>query len=584
MEARTSDSGGTWVAMVSALLVAVVLHVPVSAHAEWSGIGTEWVRRDGGSILSILLGFSVFWVIRKRYWPRGRHESHSVRSALFLVVFMAVLFRATLEAWAWGSVQDPRLAGWPLDPWLWTPWFLVTGLASILLGGRPAVLVAAAGALLLYVHADPGPLALLGYLLASVWAVRALRRAPTRGRILKSGLAFAAVLGGVAALDGAWRGGTWDAVALSMAIPLGVGLLSGFVLLAVLPLMEWLLGELSDVTLVEFGVNHPLLDRLKEEAPGTWHHTLNVADLSEKAATAIGARALFCRTASYFHDVGKLRDPALFAENVEGPSPLEDMEPEESARRIIDHVHHGLDLARKHSLPRPFRDVIAEHHGVSVVRFFFAKACERLEPGEDREAVRARFTYPGPPPSTRESGIIALADAVEAATRAMGPQPEEQWRELVQKLIADRWVQGELRCCPLTLAELSRIEDSFVTWLKACHHHRPAYPRSEPRPQEIQGRAGSRIRPTGSVGGTLGASSVENGPRMRLAAKLPGEGMAAGAEESSGELNGASSNGSGRHAPDDAWRQGTPRLALKRETEPAHEANSAEPVGQDLRH
>jgi len=251
---------------------------------------------------------------------------------------------------------------------------------------------------------------------------------------------------------------------------------SAFLVLAALPVMEWVLGELSDVTLVEYGADHVLLDELKAQAPGTWHHCLNVADRAEKAAAAIGARVLFCKTSALYYDIGKLKEPALFAENSAGPSPHDQLEPQQSAQKIIEHVSHGLALARKHRLPKPFREIIAEHHGVSVVRFFYAKALQPRPDGSCPKVDRALFSYPGPAPSTRESGIVALADAIEAASRSLASNLEPDLRAFVRRLFADRICEGELAHCPLTLSDLAKVEAAFVVWLKGRNHYRPAYP------------------------------------------------------------------------------------------------------------
>jgi putative nucleotidyltransferase with HDIG domain len=284
------------------------------------------------------------------------------------------------------------------------------------------------------------------------------------------------VLGAVAAAHYALNGALPDMISASFLAPMLLGFLSAFVVLAVLPVLEWMLGELSDVRLVEYGTDHPLLDRLRAEAPGTWHHSLNVADLAEKAAAAVGARALFCKTSALYHDIGKLKEPTLFAENNDCPSVHEQLEPQVSAQRIIEHVPHGLDLARKHRLPKAFRDIIAEHHGISVVRFFYAKACQPLPDGNQPRIDRAMFCYPGPAPSTRESGIIALADAVEAASRSVTLRSGAELRSFVRKLLADRISEGELAQCPLTLSDLAKVEAAFIDWLKGRNQYRPAYP------------------------------------------------------------------------------------------------------------
>jgi cyclic-di-AMP phosphodiesterase PgpH len=312
-------------------------------------------------------------------------------------------------------------------------------------------------------------------------AVLWLRRSTTRSRVLRAGLWSGALVSSCVLLGEllSGAGDTTRCVRL-VGIALGVGFGSGILLLAFLPFVEWALGELSDVSLTEYGTDHRLLDELRERAPGTWNHTLNVADLARQAAGAIGARALLCHTAALFHDIGKLHRPEVFAENIDGVSPHDELEPGESARLIIEHVTQGLELARKHRLPRPFRSIIVEHHGCSLVRFFYAKAVKLAAEGEHSAIAEEDFRYPGPPPSSKESGIISLADAVEAATRSMGDSSPGEIREVVRHLIAERVAEGEYAACPLTLAELGQIEASFQAWLAARCHKRPAYPQAEP--------------------------------------------------------------------------------------------------------
>jgi len=249
-----------------------------------------------------------------------------------------------------------------------------------------------------------------------------------------------------------------------------------------------------DVKLIELGSEHELLDKLRSEAPDTWNHSINVADLAETAARAIGANALFCRTAALFHDIGKTGEPDVFAENRRGSSPHDAWSPQESAARIIRHVTHGLELARKHGLPGPMRAINAEHHGTSLVRFFYARAVEGVEDAAEGERLRGLFRYPGPPPASRESGIIALADTVEAAERSAEYPDEARTRDLVAALVGDRIKEGELRACPLTLAELAIVQENFVATLASRHHKRPVYPKSG----AAQSQAGGTSVPPGS--------------------------------------------------------------------------------------
>lgn len=476
----TADPRGAWVLVLGSVVVAGLLFVPLPGKdspptvAKWLELGHL------GSVLALALVAAGFWGFRRRFWPRDPREYRSLQNSMFLVVLQAALLRAAVElgqlagSWPW--------AWWPRESWLLMPWFLASGLAVILLGGRFGMLLSLSGVFLLYLRDDPGPLLLVGCLVSSLAGILLLRRSPTRRRVLRAGTGAGLLLGIIAAGQALAAGATLQIMAVAALTPVLIGLGAAVAVLILLPVMEWVLGELSDVTLIEYGSDHQLLDQLKEHAPGTWHHTLNVADLAEKAAATIGARALFCRTAAFFHDIGKLKNPAIFAENIDGPSPHDQLDPRESAQQIIEHVTHGLELARKHRLPRAFRDIIAEHHGVSVVRFFYARACEQSPEGQDPEALRSQFSYPGPPPSTRESGIIALADTLEAATRSLGAKPEAELRDFVGRLIAERVAEGELAQCPLTLAELARVQESFCGWLKARQHRRPTYPRATAPP------------------------------------------------------------------------------------------------------
>jgi putative nucleotidyltransferase with HDIG domain len=460
--------------VVAVLAIAAVLFVPLDSLNPSLPL---WDRLKPTSLVSLLAWFLAaagFWAFRARFWPSDPQACHQLRNGVFLLVPQSVLLRAAVDlAAAYGPPRWPWL---PPDAWIWVPWFLIPGLTSILLGGRLSVLVCVAGALMLYLLAGPGPWPVIGCMVSALAGVLLLRRSPTRSRVLRAGTGTGITLGVVAAVQYGMEGRPVDAVSAAVLVPMCIGFLSGFLVLAVLPVAEWLLGELSDVTLIEYGTDHCLLDQLRKEAPGTWHHSVNVADLSERAAGEIGARALFCKTSALYHDIGKLKEPAIFAENNDGPSPHDQLDPLVSAQKIKNHVTYGVELARKHRLPKPFRRIIAEHHGVSLVRFFYAKASQPLPDGSVPKVDRASFCYAGPPPSTRESGIIALADAVEAASRSRPLRLDAEILAFVRKLIADRISEGELAECPLTLSELAKVEAAFVIWLKGRNHLRPAYP------------------------------------------------------------------------------------------------------------
>jgi putative nucleotidyltransferase with HDIG domain len=427
-------------------------------------------------VYGLAAGFFLLCAFQRLFRLQTEGELRALRSAVVLIVLAGLILRVAYDlGLVYGEGQFP-----PDQAWIRNPWFLAPSLAVVLLGWRYGALVSLSGIWMYLLLARPGTLPLVGAALGSMAAVLWLRRSTTRGRVLRAGLWSGALVASCVLLGGLLEGGSDLPSILGPAgVALGVGFGSGILVLAFLPFVEWVLGELSDVSLTEYGTDHRLLDELRDRAPGTWNHTMNVADLARQAAAAIGARALFCYTAALFHDIGKLHRPEIFAENIDGPSPHDQLEPQESARLIIEHVPQGLELARKHRLPRPFRAIIEEHHGSSLVRFFHAKAVKQAADGEDLDAMEAAFRYPGPRPSSKESGIISLADAVEAATRAMGDATPGEMREVVRTLIAERVAEGEYRDCPLTLAELGQVEASFCAWLTARCHRRPVYPQLE---------------------------------------------------------------------------------------------------------
>ncbi len=467
-----------WLYTIAVLAIATALFVPLALLDASLPVLARLTPASPVSMLALFLAAAGFWAFKAQFWPGDTRASRRLRNCMFLLVPQAILLRLAVElAAAYGPLPWRWL---PSDAWIWLPWFLIPGLTSILLGGRLGVLACLAGALMLYLLADPGPWAMVGCMVSPLAGVLLLRRSPTRSRVIRAGLGVGFTLGLAAAIQYAMQRSPIDAIAAAALVPITIGFLSAFLVLAGLPVAEWVLGELSDVTLIEYGTDHSLLDRLRKEAPGTWHHSVNVADLAEKAAAEVGARALFCKTSSLYHDIGKLKEPAFFAENFDGPSPHDQFDPVTSARKIKEHVTYGLELARKHHLPRPFQEIIAEHHGTSLVRFFYSKATKPLPDGSVPPVDRAAFCYPGPPPSTRESGIIALADAVEAASRSVPLRLDAEVLAFVRKLIADRISEGELAQCPLTLSDLAQIEAAFVVWLRGRNHHRPAYPATVP--------------------------------------------------------------------------------------------------------
>ncbi len=256
-------------------------------------------------------------------------------------------------------------------------------------------------------------------------------------------------------------------------------LLAGFLMTGLLPFIERSFGVLTDLSLLEVGdVAHPLLQELVRRAPGTYNHSINVASIGEAAAEAIGARGLLVRVAAYFHDIGKMLKPAYFVENQgQQGNRHESLVPAMSTLIIVAHVKEGAELARQYNLPQPIVDLIAEHHGTTLVEYFYRRATERQQANPDGGDVDEHtYRYPGPKPSTRESAVLMLSDAVESASRALTEPTPARIQGLVHDLAMKRLLDGQFDECGLTLEELEIIEQSLVKSLTAVYHGRVKYP------------------------------------------------------------------------------------------------------------
>lgn len=242
----------------------------------------------------------------------------------------------------------------------------------------------------------------------------------------------------------------------------------------VMVILEYLFDVTTDATLLELSdLNRPLLHELALRAPGTYYHSILVGTLSEAAAEAIGANSLLARVGSYYHDIGKIEKPEYFVENQKGgKNPHEKLAPSMSCLVIINHVKRGIEIAESNGIPKDLRDFITQHHGTNLVAFFYKKAQEL---SEDAELHESTFRYPGPKPQTKETGIVMLADAVEATVRAYREPSVSRIRHIVSGIVAERFTTGELDECPLTLRDLNKIKESFERTLNGIYHGRIQY-------------------------------------------------------------------------------------------------------------
>jgi hypothetical protein len=253
--------------------------------------------------------------------------------------------------------------------------------------------------------------------------------------------------------------------------------LAGVLMTGLLPFIEKIFGTQTDLSLLELGDQaHPLLQELARRAPGTYNHSINVASLAESAAESIGANALLVRVGAYFHDIGKMFKPGYFVENQgQSDNRHESLAPAMSTLVIIAHVKDGADLARQHHLPQTIINFIEQHHGTTLVEYFYEQAAKQNDP-DDGEVDEGSFRYPGPKPQTREAGVMMLADAVESAARSLVEPAPARIESLVREIMMKKLLDGQFEQCALTMQELHTIEDSLVKSLTAVYHARVKYP------------------------------------------------------------------------------------------------------------
>lgn len=257
------------------------------------------------------------------------------------------------------------------------------------------------------------------------------------------------------------------------------GVLSGIFALGILPFLEGTFNEVTTLKLLELSnPNHPLLKKLLMEAPGTYHHSMLVANLAEMASEEVGANSVIVRIGSYYHDVGKTERPYFFGENqMGGENPHNHMTPNLSAKIIISHVKDGIELARKYNLPKVIQDIIGEHHGTTLVKYFYYTMKNNSENPE--EVKEEDYRYPGPIPNSKEAGIIMLADSVEAAVRSIKEPSEDKIKEMINNIISDKLSCGQLNDCNLTIKDIEKIKKCFLTALNGIYHHRIEYPKEK---------------------------------------------------------------------------------------------------------
>jgi cyclic-di-AMP phosphodiesterase PgpH len=352
------------------------------------------------------------------------------------------------------------------------PFAAVAMMLTVLVGGRTALATQIAGAL--HIGIMSGQVELVAYVLVpALLGMAAVRRATTAREFVEAALYV--TLGDLGVIGTFLLVGrsadTLGALQLAAAALIS-GVASGVLAFGAIVMLGHLFRITTVFELRELAdPNHPLLRQLLLRTPGTYHHSLLVANLAERAAEVIGADPLVARVGAYYHDIGKMRNPLAFIENQTGTNPHDDLDPAVSASIVSAHVRDGLALADRYRLPPQIREIIPGHHGTSIIRYFHTLAQQRGTVIDE-----AAFRHPGPKPRSKEAGIIMLADGTEAAVRSLAEKTPEQIADMVERIVAEKVSDGQLDDCDLTLRDVQRVKEAFRELLAGVYHERIPYP------------------------------------------------------------------------------------------------------------
>lgn len=474
---------------------------------------TERIRPFYGAIFSLLCAFSSELALRHFVDARGalptlgrvtmiffslyvihRFATVSYRAyrpsfrdlmSLTILIFGSMLIvwlgkvlglSLTTSSFARGYLQDVSPASWNFM----IPFASASLVLQAILGLHYALVCSLSLAFIVGIY-TPGEPILIPYVIAtSLVAALSLSSFRSRSAYLKAGLNISLVAlpftlcsiitdGQIVPIDATVR----------ILGSLASGVLCAFIASGLTPLFEYFGGYVTDLRLIEMAtLDHPLLKELSIQAPGTWNHSMVMGMMVESAADAVGANPVIARVGAYFHDIGKMKKPLYFVENQNPNENRHDkLSTSMSALIIRSHVKDGMELARKQHIPLIIEDMIPQHHGTSVIEYFYDKACaEAEEAGHDVSTVDiSLYTYPGPKPQTREAGILMLADGIEAASRTLSEPTLDRIQGLVQKMINKVFASGQLEESELTLRDLHQIAKCFTRVLNGIYHQRIAY-------------------------------------------------------------------------------------------------------------
>ncbi|MEX0886486.1 MAG: HDIG domain-containing metalloprotein [Phycisphaeraceae bacterium] len=429
------------------------------------------------ALLGIMVLLSVgLWSYIVAFKPRVVRNPWRALAITLLVVICHGLA-------VWITLLHPRL------PYITTiaPTVFTAIVLSIAYDRQFALTVGFIHTLLVVVSLDLGMGVAVVMLAGVSTAVALLEPVRTRSTIVLVGLASGGVMALATGMTGLFDrplhlpGEQWR-ILVDMFHAALVGLFTGLFVQGILPGIEKVFKVTTAMTLRELNdASHPLLQRLAQEAPGTFQHSLRMADMAEAAADAIGADGLLCRVGAMYHDVGKLHKPEYFIENqTGGPSRHAKLSPAMSLLIIVGHVKDGIEMAREYRLPATIIHCIESHHGTTLVEYFYHAARKQRADEDEPAPSEFEFRYPGPKPQTKEAAIMLLCDSVEAAARSLAEPTPIRLEQIVQRMMSKRLMDGQFNECQVTLQELHRIEEAITKTLRAIYHGRVKYPTDQP--------------------------------------------------------------------------------------------------------
>ncbi|WP_446898752.1 HD family phosphohydrolase [Clostridium sp. LBM24168] len=414
--------------------------------------------------LGILIGLILFlqWGYLIIY-SRDLYDNVSMLAMINILNCMAVLFARVL------GLASPFFIPLAFIPMIFS--ILVNGRVSLILNTIVCVLISTA----VEFNIEVTILAIINTVVGSI----ILRRLQQRNDILYASFYIAVINIVLTSSMGFLLSNNVLDVAKKALFTGAASIISGILVIGFLPLFESTFNIVTTIKLLELSnPNNPLLKRLLIEAPGTYHHSILVGNLAEMATEEVGGNSLLSRVAAYYHDIGKIKRPYFFKENQLGnDNPHDKITPALSALIIISHVKDGVEMAKEYKLPKVIKDVIEQHHGTSLVKYFYVTMKNSSEDPE--EIKKEDFRYPGPIPETKESGIIMLADGVEASVRSINEPNKENIENMVNSIIRDRLEEGQLDNCDLTLKDIGKIKTAFLKVLLSIYHRRIEYPKDK---------------------------------------------------------------------------------------------------------